>query len=105
MNIFETFGKILRGLFVALVIVTALFAVFPLILLGVDGINATHNVSEYFGLVDLNNLAPLLVYLSILGLVAAPFAWIFRKRIKKLLPTQLGGGDNGMTGGGYGHRS
>lgn len=55
------------------------FAMFPMILRGVDVVNGTNNITEYTGLVDLNHLAPLLIMVGGIGAIIFMVWWGFVK--------------------------
>ncbi len=65
------FRKLLMALCLGLVLLIIVFAMFPMILEGVDTVNSTTNVTQYMGLTDINNLSPLIIFIGLLAAVAS----------------------------------
>jgi uncharacterized membrane protein YozB (DUF420 family) len=77
-------GKlIIITMVMAVVGVFALIAVFPMILEGAHNVNATTNVSAYYGLSELNLLSPSIIWGLAFILILGGLAWIFRGEIKR----------------------
>ena len=68
-----------------------LIAVFPMILEGVDAVNETTNVTQYYGLKEINNFSPSILWILFLIILFGSFAWLFRGKIRQI----LGGGGGG----------
>ncbi len=73
------------GVILALIVV---FAITPVILTGVDIPYQTHNITYYYGLSDLNDIAPLIIYAGFLIVAMGGVGWAFRGKIID----HLGGG-------------
>ncbi len=74
--------KIILGIVAGLVVLMVLFAIFPIILSGVDIVNQTTNMTEYLGLAEINNIAPLIIFICLILIVIGLVVWqVFGKRI------------------------
>ena len=67
----------------SVVILLCIFAIFPMILEGAHELNQTTNVTEYYGLSELNLLSPTIIWVIVIAGILGSFGWIFRGSIKR----------------------
>lgn len=76
--------KALLGIVGGVILLMIIFAIFPMILSGSDAVNNMTNATEYLGLVEINNLAPLLIYIGLIIAVVGFVVWmVFGRKIKR----------------------
>jgi hypothetical protein len=58
--------KVILAIVAGLILLMIIFAIFPMILTGSDAVNNTTNATQYLGLVEINNLSPLLIFIGLI---------------------------------------
>lgn len=74
--------KVLMAIFGAVIMLIILFVLFPMILTGVDTVNSTTNASQYYGLLEITNLSPALIFFALVFIIIGT-VWVFREPIKR----------------------